>query len=141
MATMLSPEVILVEMIRFQLPISEASNTQAFRTGVDRRDSESCVVCGYTVPFTVDHCHIVPKVETAVWAMLKDQGWIPKAAKGAEHECRNGVIMCKNHHNSFDNFQYFVRFVPEVGRLRHTLTPLRADSASCSARNTSFATS
>ncbi|KAF8531296.1 hypothetical protein BDD12DRAFT_869907, partial [Trichophaea hybrida] len=82
-------------------PISVASNTEAFRTGIDRRDGPR------------DHCHIVPKTDPGAWEQLRLLHWIPAASKSVEHECRNGVIMCKNHHHAFDNFQYFVRFVPE----------------------------
>ncbi|KAF8253415.1 hypothetical protein K440DRAFT_576510 [Wilcoxina mikolae CBS 423.85] len=92
---------------------SVTSNTEAFRKGVDQRDGPACVVCEYRVPNTLDYCYIVPKSDLAAWEQLRLHHWIPAAAKSVEHECRNGVIMCKNHLTAFHNFQYFVRFVPE----------------------------
>jgi hypothetical protein len=43
------------------VPISTKSNTQAFNTGIDKRDGERCIVCGSYD--NLEHCHIVPKVE------------------------------------------------------------------------------
>jgi hypothetical protein len=139
MAMSLSPDVHIALMALYVHPISEVSNTDAFRAGIDRRDGNQCVVCGHKLPFTLDHCHIVPKTEPTIWANLKAMSWIPAAAKGVEHECRNAVIMCKNHHYAFDKFQYFVRFVPEVSRLHSTRTTCLVNSDS--ARNTYFAIS
>ncbi|KAF8248442.1 hypothetical protein K440DRAFT_583369 [Wilcoxina mikolae CBS 423.85] len=111
--TILATTVNAAQFSVYTHPISVASNTEAFRTGIDRRDGPACVVCGHRVPHTQDHCHIVPKTDPGAWEQLRQLHWIPAAAKSVEHECRNGVIMCKNHHHAFDNFQYFVRFVPE----------------------------
>lgn len=42
-------------------------------------------------------------------------GWIPGGAKEhGEHEPRNGLTMCKNHHDGFDRYYFFMRYFPEV---------------------------
>jgi hypothetical protein len=94
--------------------ISTASFTTAFATAIDSRDGDSCVICSCDVPGTLEHCHIVPKSQAAVWEELRASGWIPTNAKSVAHECRNGVVMCKTHHGAFDAFQFLVRFIPEV---------------------------
>ena len=43
--------------------ISTISDTEAFATGINRRDSHSCIVCGQKEKIILDHCHIVPKHE------------------------------------------------------------------------------
>lgn len=48
--------------------------------------------------------------------MLKDYYWIPAQAKDhAQHEPRDGLVMCPNHHRYFDNYQFFIHFFPDVG--------------------------
>lgn len=41
--------------------ISQISATEAFETGIDRRDGSKCIVCGW---YEAQHAHIIPKVET-----------------------------------------------------------------------------
>lgn len=41
--------------------ISVISATEAFETGINRRDNEKCVVCGEAK--WVEHAHIIPKSE------------------------------------------------------------------------------
>jgi hypothetical protein len=42
-------------------------------------------------------------------------GWIPGGAKEhGEHEPRNGLTMCKNHHDGFDRYYFFMRYFPEL---------------------------
>lgn len=45
--------------------ISNTSRTTAFRTRIDRRDAEWCIVCGYDDTEELQHTHIVPKVENS----------------------------------------------------------------------------
>jgi 5-methylcytosine-specific restriction endonuclease McrA len=65
MSTILTPVALqLWENIPFvytQRAISELSATEAFETGIDKRDEGKCVICGTVL--AVQHCHIVPKVE------------------------------------------------------------------------------
>ena len=39
------------------------SGTEAFETGIEKRDGNFCVVCGFSDPQALDYCHIIPKVE------------------------------------------------------------------------------
>ena len=45
--------------------ISVISNTEAFKTGINKRD-QYCIVCGHSKDDmgTLQHCHIVAQVET-----------------------------------------------------------------------------
>jgi hypothetical protein len=33
-----------------------------------------------------------------------------------EHEPRNGINLCDNHHSDFDSYRFFIRWVPSVSR-------------------------
>jgi predicted restriction endonuclease len=48
------------------------------------------------------------------WQEMKDRGFVPAAAKGVEHEPRNGIQLCKLHHGLFDAYCYYIRWMPEV---------------------------
>ena len=37
--------------------ISTISNTEAFNTGIDKRDKDCCIVCGYSDIDGLEHCH------------------------------------------------------------------------------------
>ncbi|KAF8559882.1 hypothetical protein OG21DRAFT_1479760 [Imleria badia] len=53
--------------------------------------------------------------EPEVWTALSDRHWIPEQAKThPEHEPRNGLLMCKNHHHRFDSYSFFIRFLPDL---------------------------
>ncbi|KAK7037329.1 hypothetical protein VNI00_011320 [Paramarasmius palmivorus] len=71
---------------------SEKSTTTAFNTGLHQRDQflgeRRC-----TKPTT--------------WTDLKGR---------IEHEPRNALIMCSNHHLAFDAYDYLIRFVPEINK-------------------------
>ena len=43
--------------------ISSISGTEAFRTGIDARDGDSCIICGISGRGALNYCHIIPKVE------------------------------------------------------------------------------
>jgi hypothetical protein len=43
--------------------ISSISSTEAFQTGIEKRDIERCVVCGQSEPVLLNHAHIIPKIE------------------------------------------------------------------------------
>jgi len=45
---------------------------------------------------------------------MRQWGFVPGRAKSVEHEARNGMLLCKNHHHTFDNFFYCIRWTPEV---------------------------
>lgn len=48
--------------------------------------------------------------------------WLPSVAKASPtHDARNGLLMCANHHRSFDTYKFFIRYIPEAGRhIEHT---------------------
>jgi len=48
------------------------------------------------------------------WEEMKDTGFVPQAAKGVEHEARNGIRLCKTHHTLFDTHCYYIRWMPKV---------------------------
>ncbi|EJD54075.1 hypothetical protein AURDEDRAFT_53357 [Auricularia subglabra TFB-10046 SS5] len=92
---------------------TQPSDTTAFDTGLNERDSfrgqQRCVVCGSGI--SLDHCHIIPQQ----WRTLKERAYVPKNSKRkAQHEPRDGAIMCKNHHSQFDEYLYFIRFHKET---------------------------
>ena len=37
-----------------------------------------------------------------------------QANEDPQHEPRAGMLMCKNHHGYFDNYDFFIRYLPEV---------------------------
>jgi hypothetical protein len=43
--------------------ISVISGTEAFNTGINRRDDKRCIVCGLDSRVLLEHAHIIPKVE------------------------------------------------------------------------------
>ncbi|KAK2461027.1 hypothetical protein APHAL10511_006968 [Amanita phalloides] len=78
--------------------ISSISGTEAFETGISLRDANSCVVEGDT------------------WEEMRDHGFVPAAAKGVEHEARNGIRLCAIHHTLFDKHCYYIRWMPQERR-------------------------
>lgn len=94
--------------------ISAISGTEAFETGIDRRDNEGCVVC--SIDRCLDHAHIIPKSEPQTWALMRQKGIIPRQAKSVAHEARNGILLCKNHHHAFDHHEFYIRWVPQSKR-------------------------
>ncbi|KAE9400688.1 hypothetical protein BT96DRAFT_919341 [Gymnopus androsaceus JB14] len=114
---------------------SEISSITAFETGIDERDRfhgvKRCVVCGESIPETLQHCYSIPRKEERTWDDLKERDWIPAQAKRhPAHEPRNGLLMCVNHHKSFDAYAFFLRYLPESGKFvlvnysdHHSLVP------------------
>jgi len=96
--------------------ISAKSNTEVFETGIDKRDGNFCIVCGIQRKIVLQHCHIVPKHEEVRWEFMRRKGLIPAASKSVEHEARNGVIMCSNHHLMFDGYEFYIRWVDTIRR-------------------------
>ncbi|KAK7467599.1 hypothetical protein VKT23_004652 [Stygiomarasmius scandens] len=96
--------------------VSQLSNTTAFATGLDRRDcfqsERCCIVCGNTAE--LDRGHIIPRMEMGTWEDLRRRGYIPSQARSVLHESRNGITLCLNHHRSFDEHRFFIRFVEEI---------------------------
>ena len=40
-------------------------------------------------------------------------GWIPRQAKGSpQHEPRNGLLMCRDHHIAFNSYEFYICLVP-----------------------------
>ncbi|KIY45925.1 hypothetical protein FISHEDRAFT_48249 [Fistulina hepatica ATCC 64428] len=86
--------------------VSVSSTTTAFDTGIDQRDrffgERCCVICG-------------AGGRPTQWSDLKNRGWIPSDAKNhPQHEPRNGLLMCANHHVMFDAYKFFIRFFPDT---------------------------
>src|SRR6266404_4469206 len=114
--------------------ISEASNTVAFDTGLDKRDSQCCVVCGIETSGgykpNVERAHVIGQKDTKTvrsclllrqaimnfpqWNFLRATGFVPAFAKSVVHEPRNGITLCRNHHSDFDGYRYFIRWAPSV---------------------------
>ncbi|KZP31232.1 hypothetical protein FIBSPDRAFT_945258 [Athelia psychrophila] len=92
------------------------SQTEAFNTGINARDLGQCIICGYGDPIALEHAHIIPKVEDDTWADLKTRGFIPSQCKSVEHETRNGILLCCNHHRIFDAYKFYIRWVPDLHR-------------------------
>ncbi|KAJ7642679.1 hypothetical protein DFH06DRAFT_604522 [Mycena polygramma] len=93
-------------------PLSVASNTDAFDTGIDARDAGQCIVCGSSL--NVEHTLIVEKGDWHKWGRLKYLGFIPQNAKGITHEARNGVSFCLQHRTAFEKFKFYIRWVPRI---------------------------
>ncbi|KAF5325850.1 hypothetical protein D9611_001054 [Ephemerocybe angulata] len=98
-----------------------SSASKKFDAGIDNRDiflgKRRCVVCGMSNFVTLHHCHIIGSTfeESVAWSDLKARGWIPpKVTDYPEHEPRNGVLMCANHRAGFNEYVFFIRYVPEV---------------------------
>ncbi|KIJ58947.1 hypothetical protein HYDPIDRAFT_118928 [Hydnomerulius pinastri MD-312] len=99
--------------------MSVLSTTTAFNTGIDRRDTflgqHRCVVCGQAGDAVLQHCHISKDSEPQHWFSLKARNWIPSQAKSLpQHELRNGLLMCSNHHLFFNAYDFFIRFFPDI---------------------------
>ncbi|PPQ71584.1 hypothetical protein CVT26_010552 [Gymnopilus dilepis] len=99
--------------------MSALSTTTAFDTGIDQRDiflgKRRCIVCGAGRRVVLQHCYIIIDSEPEIWLDLKNRGWIPSQAKALpRHEPRDGLLMCCNHHNLFDAYAFFIRFVPDI---------------------------
>ena len=43
--------------------ISQISATEVFKSGINNRDEQMCIVCGFRGKSALDHCHIVPRHE------------------------------------------------------------------------------
>ena len=48
------------------------------------------------------------------WQAMKEYGFVPEQAKGVEHEARNGILLCATHHNLFDSYCFYIRWIPQV---------------------------
>lgn len=48
------------------------------------------------------------------WDELKAINAVPSHLKSGEHEPRNGILLCPNHHSAFDKFLFYIRWVPQV---------------------------
>jgi len=99
--------------------MSVVSTTTAFKTGINQRDTfigqPRCIICGLADPMILQHSHIIRDSEPEIWSNLKDRSWIPLHAKDApEHEPRDGLLMCSNHHLLFDGYAFFIRFFPDI---------------------------
>ena len=62
----------------------------------------------------MNYCFTVSELIIAQWAEMKEAGFVPENAKSVEHEARNGLLLCKNHHGLFDSYSYYIRWIPEV---------------------------
>ncbi|KAF8342347.1 uncharacterized protein EI90DRAFT_2865189, partial [Cantharellus anzutake] len=78
--------------------ISTTSGTEAFDTGIWIRDADLCVICGVSERRALHYSHIIPgKLIMVQWQEMKDNGFVPAAAKSVEHEARNGIRLCMTH--------------------------------------------
>ncbi|KAF8869947.1 hypothetical protein CPB84DRAFT_1803193 [Gymnopilus junonius] len=74
---------------------------------------QCCIVCGTTL--SLRHAHILPPEDVAghfIWLKLKETQEIPQWVQGVEEEPRNGLSLCATHHVAFDNYQFYIRYVP-----------------------------
>ncbi|EIW76852.1 hypothetical protein CONPUDRAFT_110500 [Coniophora puteana RWD-64-598 SS2] len=106
------------ELFRDIETASGRSDTTAFETDLDERDMflgrRRCVVCG-DGDRTLQHCHIIGGKDKPAWNLLKTLGWVPTGVKAEpQHESRNGLTMCPNHHQQFDDWRFFIRFEPNI---------------------------
>src|SRR6266446_8019128 len=79
--------------------LSSISGTEAFETGIKTRDSDKCIVCGFSKRRGLNYCHIIPKKEDDTvryallfyrirkliivqWEIMKENGFVPEQAKG-----------------------------------------------------------
>ncbi|KAF5367420.1 hypothetical protein D9758_003614 [Tetrapyrgos nigripes] len=101
-----------------QADLISESHTSAFTAGIDKRDVfrgvQRCVICGTAEP--LEHAHIIPRVEDRPWNDLKARDWVPNTVKRVDFEPRNGILLCKNCHNLFDRYRYFIRYIPKTKR-------------------------
>ncbi|KAF6750325.1 hypothetical protein DFP72DRAFT_969539 [Ephemerocybe angulata] len=101
---------------------TKSSTYRGFRAGINNRDTllgeTRCVVCGVVDSAFLNDCFIIgwsTYTEKMTWSNLKTRGWIPPKVKAyPEHEPRNGVVMCPNHCVGFNEYLFFIRYVPEV---------------------------
>jgi putative restriction endonuclease len=64
-----------------------------FRKALLKAYNNQCAVCGSTLDFLLEACHIIP------WSQTK---------KDDRLDVRNGILLCANHHKLFDNGYFFV---------------------------------
>ena len=62
----------------------------------------------------LNYCFTISELIMVQWEEMKAAGFVPQAAKGVEHEARNGIRLCTSHHNLFDKHCYYIRWIPEV---------------------------
>ncbi|KAF8122848.1 hypothetical protein EV363DRAFT_811787 [Boletus edulis] len=128
----------MVPLLRFQLPLPlngpppgygweecgmSASASRSFRTGVHRRDgffgqAAYCAICGHCMLEeylgVIQLCYILKDLSPLAWNRLKDLNWIsPQANDGPRHDPRNGLALCLNHRDSFENYDCIIRYFPE----------------------------
>ncbi|KAF8335494.1 uncharacterized protein EI90DRAFT_337948 [Cantharellus anzutake] len=96
--------------------ISTISGTEAFKSGIQTRGADLCVICGFSQPRSLYYCHIIPRVECDTWQAMKDSGFVPAAAKSVMHEARNGIRLCATHRAYFDTHCFYIRWIPERRR-------------------------
>ncbi|KAI8996031.1 hypothetical protein BC832DRAFT_542724 [Gaertneriomyces semiglobifer] len=88
--------------------VQSACSTGRFDAEINECDWHKCVVCGFSL--WVDHCHIVPKSANSRVGPVPSARLIPRNNRGV-HDPRNGLLMCPNHHHTFDDGQWCV--IPE----------------------------
>ena len=62
----------------------------------------------------MNYCFTISELIMVQWQEMKEAGFLPQAAKGVEHEARNGIRLCTIHHTLFDKHCYYIRWMPEV---------------------------
>jgi len=106
----------------------ETALTNAFETGIDRRDTflglRRCIICGMCSDVVLRRCHIVGEGEQQTWSDLRKRGWIPsQTTEEPRHDLRNGLLLCCNYHILFNGYHFFVRFLPAVKFFDHFQSP------------------
>ncbi|KAH9178216.1 hypothetical protein EDB89DRAFT_1843740 [Lactarius sanguifluus] len=106
---------------REECALSILSTTTAFEVSIRERDRflgrMRCVICGIAGSTLLQHCHIIGQAEPTTWTNLRNRRFIPSQTKRrSQHDPRNGLLMCDDHHTLFDNYFFFLRFVPTTQR-------------------------
>jgi len=91
--------------------------SSAFNSCINQRDNflgqKRCIICGLVSDMVLQHCHIIEGRET--WVLLKYNSWIPfQTQRYPQHEPRNGLLLCSNHYLWFENYFFFLRFLPNI---------------------------
>ncbi|KAH9068382.1 hypothetical protein EDB83DRAFT_2290756 [Lactarius deliciosus] len=106
---------------REECALSILSTTTAFEASIRERDRflgrMRCVICGIAGGTLLQYCHIIGQAEPSTWTDLRNRGFIPSQTKRKpQHDPRNGLLMCDDHRTLFDNYLFFLRFVPSTQR-------------------------
>jgi hypothetical protein len=91
----------------------EGTSESDLPRNLDTDGRRQCVIgtCPVTNPDDLHTCYIIR--DSHEWEHRQTRPWVPATKRGPHNYPRNALLMCRNHHASFINLMFFIRYNPE----------------------------